>query len=81
MSTSFNTGFTFADKEKGVKMAAGTLPVLVARVGAMVESPALAGMKYTLRDWHMQKIGEGTVEGGVLKIPNDKPIFIVELDR
>jgi hypothetical protein len=34
----------------GVKKAGGTLPVLVARIGATLQSPALNSFQYTLRD-------------------------------
>lgn len=75
-STSFNSGFQWGEKKQ-----AGTLPVLVARVGATLQSPALNGFQYTLRDWNMQKIGGGAIRNGTLVIPNDKPIFIIELQR
>jgi len=57
------------------------LPVLVARVSATLQSPALNGFQFTFRDWNMQRIGSGTITDGQLVIPNDKPIFIVELQR
>jgi len=79
MSTSFNSGFKLGGgAEKTVK---GELPVLVARVAGKVKCDALDGMKYVFRDWHNNAIGEGTVAGGVLVIPNDKPVFCVELTR
>jgi hypothetical protein len=59
----------------------GSAPVLVARVGVTVEAPQLAGMKYTLRDWHMRPIGEGVVEGGSLVVPADQPVYLVDLTR
>lgn len=75
-STSFNSGFQWGENKK-----AGNLPVLVARVGATLRSPALNGFQYTLRDWNMEMIGQGTIEKGTFIIPDDKPIFIVELQR
>lgn len=86
MSTSFNTGFQMGKKAgeankppTGAK--AGSLPVLTARVGATIASPALNGMRYTFRDWHLNAIGSGTITGGKLTIPADKPIFTIELTR
>jgi hypothetical protein len=79
MSTSFNSGFKLG--AGGEKTVRGDLPVLVARVAAKVKCDGLNGMKYVFRDWHNNAIGEGTVAGGVLEIPNDKPIFCVELER
>jgi len=81
VSTSFNTGFKLGGDEGAKSTVRGDLPVLVARVGATVACPALAGMKYTLRDWHMEPIGEGTVEGGTLVIPAEKSVWVVELTR
>jgi hypothetical protein len=75
VSTSFNTG------ESVEKSQRGTLPVLHARVQADVHAPAVDGMRYTLRDWHMRKIGEGGVKGGVLRLDGRKPVFLVELER
>jgi len=80
VSTSFNKDFEL-DTSGGRKHKRGTTPVLVARVEATVECPALNAMKYVLRDWHMRKIGEGTVKNGVLRIPADTPVFVVELTR
>ncbi len=90
MSTSFNTGFSIDEAKilagtgskppKGT-VVAGKLPVLVARVGATIESPALTGMNYTFRDWHMKSIGSGRVTDGKLVIPADQPVFVVELER
>jgi hypothetical protein len=79
VSTSFNSGFKLASG--GKQSVAGKLPVLVARVGATVAAPALDGMKYSFRDWHLKEIGAGVIRGGVLKIPADQPVFCVELER
>jgi len=89
MSTSFNTGYQLdTDKRplpeyKGAEVKnRGTLPVLVARVGCVVECPALAGMTYVLRDYHMRKIGKGTIaKDGIVTISADVPIFVIELTR
>lgn len=74
-STSFNSGFRLGGP-------AGELPVLEARVSATVRSPALAGRRYVLRDWHLQPIGEGTVgPDGALAVPADRPVWTIELTR
>jgi hypothetical protein len=80
VSTSFNTGFKLGGG--GKKTVKGSLPVLVARVAGKVTAPALAGMDYTFRDWHMKAVGTGKVgPDGVIEIPSDKPIFCIELSR
>ncbi len=83
VSTSFNTGFQLGNKAKGVERTVrGTLPVLVARVAGTVQADALAGMRYRMLDWHMEEIGAGRVgSDGTLRVPNDKPVFAVELTR
>ncbi len=60
---------------------AGKTPVLVARVGVTVTSPHLDGMRYVMRDWHLREIGSGVVKNGTLRLPSDKPVFVVELTR
>ena len=56
--------------------------MLVARVGVSITCKDLAGMAYTLRDWHMHDIGQGTVGAdGLIIIADDKPIFSIELRR
>jgi len=59
----------------------GKAPVLVARVGVTVEARGIDGMAYTLLDWHMRPLERGTVRGGAIRIPAEKPVFIVELER
>ncbi len=66
---------------RGAWAETGKAPVLVARVGVTIRCKDIDGMKYTLRDWHMRDIGQGTVKDGVLTVPADKPIFIIELAR
>ncbi len=62
--------------------ARGTLPVQFSRVACTVTAPALVGMQYRMRDWHLNVIGEGTIGAdGVLVIPGFKPIFYIELER
>ncbi len=90
VSTSFNKGFELDHSKmrgrfwwdnKGATRSLGGLPVLVARVGATVEGQVLAGMGYRLLDWHLREIGSGKVAAGTLRIPADKPVFLVELER
>ncbi len=93
VSTSFNTGFSMARNDfEGLpdsplkasatpKRQNGRLPVLVTRVGARLQVPALEGMKYLYRDWHLKTIGAGEVQGGRLVIPADQPIFCIDLTR
>jgi hypothetical protein len=76
VSTSFNSGFQMGERRVG-----GTWPVLVARVGATIEAPALDGMQYTQRDWHMNPIRTGVVRAGQLTIAADQPVFVIELTR
>jgi len=90
VSTSFNSGFKLDESKlrerfwwsgKGATVSRGSAPVLVARVGATVEAKAIGGMSYRLLDWHLNEIAAGRVEGGVLRIPADQPVFLVELER
>ena len=75
VSTSFNTGLDVPARKWG------SLPVLYARVGGTITAPALDGMRYTLRDWHMREIGKGIVKNATLKISADLPVFTVEMER
>jgi hypothetical protein len=75
VSTSFNSGYSYKERR------AGSLPVLVARVGATIQSSALNGFQYTLRDWNWDIIGQGTISDGKLTISNTQPVFVVELSR
>jgi hypothetical protein len=87
VSTSFNAGFKM-DTSPPLRefFGAGTaepggLPVLVARVGADIECPALRGMRWRMLDWNMNEIGRGRVGGRGLRIPAEKPVFFIELER
>lgn len=79
VSTSFNSGFQL--EKEGQHTVAGALPVLVVRGGATVEAPALTGMRYVLRDWHLSELGRGTVQKGTLVVPSHLPVFVIELER
>ena len=60
---------------------AGKAPVLVARVGGVIEGAALNGFRYTLRDFSMRKIGGGTIANNQLVVDASLPIFLIELER
>jgi hypothetical protein len=79
VSTSFNTGFMTKDAAPGGRTVAGTLPVLVARVGGTLEADWLKGKQFTLLDWHGAVISEGVLTEARLKIPSDQPVFVIEL--
>jgi hypothetical protein len=86
MSTSFNSGFVPPPEELEVKYRPaggkrGDLPVQVSRVGATLRCSVIDGMRYVIRDWHMDEIGSGTVTDGTLVIPGDKPVFVIQLER
>ena len=96
VSTSFNNGFKLNEDnvargdlgytgkpyEGQTQDEKAAIPVLVARAGATITAPALAGMTYRLLDWHLRELGKGTVTAnGVVTIPADKPVFSMELRR
>lgn len=80
VSCSFNAGLKIATK-KGEKTNYGAMPVHVTRVGGTVKSSAIDGMSYVMRDFHMKAIAEGKVTSGTLKVPDDQPVFVIELTR
>jgi hypothetical protein len=58
------------------------MPVIVSRVNCTITAPALAGMKYRMRDWYWNIVEEGQVgKDGKLTISAAKPVFQVELER
>ena len=59
----------------------GTPPTLVVRVGVTVQSKVIDGMAYTFRDFQGRQIGEGVVRDGRLTVPDDKEVWLVELER
>lgn len=92
VSTSFNSGFQLDESKMrrefqwqqnpgAMPNGGGRAPVLVARVNATVVAPALNGMRYILRDWHMNALAQGIVKGGTLRIEAKQPVFIIELWR
>ena len=92
VSTSFNAGFSlnldnvakrrpYDDIRLGDDVPPGKPAVLVARAGAEVRVPMLNGMRYAFKDWYFRTIDTGIISNGVLKIPADKPVFLVELTR
>ncbi len=57
-------------------------PVQFSRVNCTVTAPALAGMKYRMRDWHWNVIGTGQVGAdGMIEISAKAPVFMIELNR
>ena len=87
VSTSFNSGYALDTEQEpreffgvGIKET-GTLPVLVARVSAVIRCPALKGMNYTFYDFEMNPIDKGKIRGNKLRIPANQPIFYTELTR
>lgn len=79
VSTSFNTGFAL--DEKGWAKNGGSTPVLVSRVGATIQSPALTGMRYQFLDWNLKPLGDRLISDGTLRVPGELPIFLVNLSR
>lgn len=97
VSTSFNWGFkldeesvaagdlgyrgtpykkmTWGGREKGKPSVA------YARAGATIHCPPLDGMRYTLKDWHFRTIAQGVVKDATLRVPEDQPVFYIELSR
>lgn len=55
--------------------AAQVNPVLVARMGATIESAASNGFRYTLRDWNMNVIGQGVVKNNRLVLDAKLPLW------
>ncbi len=83
VSTSFNTDFKLANDHGKINGTnAGHLPVLTARVGGTITDPALAGMHWEFHDWSGAILATGTIAAdGVLKIPNEQPVWYVALSR
>jgi len=44
-----------------------------------VRAPFLKDLRYRFLDWNLKEIGKGSIRGGKLKVPADKPIFVVEI--
>ena len=60
----------------------GTTPVIFSRVNCTIKAPDLAGMRYTMRNWHWDIVEEGEIkEDGVLTISAKQPVFIIQLER
>jgi len=93
VSTSFNSGFKLdtskikrefqwgVPENTGMTISNGRLPVLVARVEATLLVPMLNGMKFRMLDWHLRTIKAGTINNGILEIPGNLPVFMIELNR
>jgi len=91
VSTSFNKDFKLDESKivneyvwqgnPGATVSVGTGPQQIVRAGATITAPALTGMKYVMRDWFMKPIGQGAIAKGEIRIPADKPVYMVELSR
>ncbi len=98
VSTSFNNGFTLNEDNvargdpghtgrpfEGMNLGRapdGEPPVLVARAGATITAPQLAGMTWKTLDWHFNELASGIVApDGVLSISAEMPIFSIEFSR
>ncbi len=79
VSTSFNTGLAL--RENGRARDAGRLPVLSARVSAVIEGDGLEGMRYEMLDWNLRRVDDGVIVGRTLIVPGDEPVFVVRLTR
>ena len=93
VSTSFNSGFKLdhsnisrefiwgAKENEGMTVSNGNLPVLVARVGATIYLPMLSGMKYRMLDWHFKELKTDRIKNGILVVPTELPVFMIEITR
>jgi hypothetical protein len=83
VASSSNTDLAFPKKADGTfETKYGKAPVLVTRVAASVSAPQAAGMKYRMIDFNENVLAEGVVGAdGTLKVPADKPVWLVELTR
>ncbi len=92
VNTSFPEGFTM-DLEKmaqdtryayGLRDSItswGDNPVLVGRVGMVLEADWLAGRRYRMIDYNNNVLVEGTLTNPRLIIPDDLPVYIVQITR
>jgi hypothetical protein len=95
VSTSFNSGFAIDEEAHANRpytrtrewswdldnLNLGEEPVLVTGVGAVVRGEVLNGMSYRMLDWHFRELKKGKINNGIIEIPADLPVFIVELSR
>ncbi|NJN25865.1 MAG: hypothetical protein HC819_07810 [Cyclobacteriaceae bacterium] len=81
-STSFNSGYQRGNVNNSQKAIEGTLPVLVARIGATFHIPEFANGHYTMYDFNNSIIEEGVLLGhGKLTIEHDKPVYYILLSK
>jgi hypothetical protein len=38
-------------------------------------------MRYAMKDWHFRTIDQGVVKDATLRVPEDRPVFYIELTR
>ena len=83
VASSFNTGLKIERAADGrIKYDWGREPVLVTRLGGTVAAPSLAGMRWRMIDFNERVLAEGTVGAdGVVRVPADRPVWLVELQR
>ncbi|MEM1011406.1 MAG: hypothetical protein AAGI46_04195 [Planctomycetota bacterium] len=81
VGTSYNRGFELGGVRGEPLSTAGTLPVLVGRMGGIVEADGLDGMTYRMLDWAGDEVASGVIDAGKLVIPADLRIFTIDLRR
>jgi len=82
-ATSYNTGYQMGDFKNGrISGTEGTLPVLVARIGAKFKIPEFAGANYIMHSFNGQVIDEGKLNSsGELILRNNQPVWYIELRK
>ncbi len=93
VSTSHNTGLKVGPDPEGPERPKqawalmkvfdnGSMPILYSRVGCIITSKHIVGMKYTIRDWHWKVIRKGKIgDTGRLTIKASEPAFLIQLER
>lgn len=95
VSTSWNTGFKIDVDKHDAELKAtghgpisaarsidsGGLPVLVTRVGWTLHAPWLAGMTATRHDFSLETYRADRLDGPLLRVEADEPLFFVNLKR
>ncbi len=91
VSTSMNTGVKVSRDPKGPDrpghvwaglLVENTGTQSVSRVACTITAPALAGMRYRMRDWLWNVVASGAIPAdGVLAVSGTLPVFLIELER
>ncbi len=90
VSMSFNDGFEIdlekfaANKQYGHALgkcspSMGGLPILTARVSAVLHAPWLKNKKFRFVDFNRNTLDKGRIENNCLTIPADQPVFLIEI--